>query len=120
MKWLGYTCLPTAIDPRGPKGRNAMTDDRIMPGTGALETKGSQRALIVERVAETWQFFAFVFAALVTFALTLLDEIPARLWLWRIAAKLVAFVGLAYLMLVNVRIRGWLSTLMVTFKQERR
>ena len=41
-----------------------------------------------------------MFAALVTLALALLDEIPGRSW--RIASKVVAFIGLAYLLLVNV------------------
>jgi hypothetical protein len=97
-----------------------MTDYSITPGSGSLELKGSPATLIVTRVAETWQFFAFVFAALATFALTLLDEIPDRLWPWRIAAKLVAFLSLAYLVLINGRVRGWLSTPLVRFKQERR
>ena len=97
-----------------------MTDDSITPGSRTYELKGFPATLIVTRVAETWQFFAFVFAGLAPFVLTLLDEIPHRLWLWRIAAKLVAFFGLAYLMLVNVRVRGRLSTLLARFKQERR
>ena len=95
-----------------------MTDTSLTPEPGALGLEGSQVRLIVTRVAETWQFFAFVFAALVTLALTLLDEVPDRQW--RIAAKLAAFFGLAYLTLVNVRVRGWLSRLLVRFKQERR
>jgi hypothetical protein len=71
-------------------------------------------------VAETWQFFAFVFAALVTLALTLLDEIPDRLEAARILAKVAAFFLLAYLTLVNVCIRNQLAKLLVRFKEERR
>ena len=74
---------------------------------------------MLTRGAESWQFFAFVFAALATFALTLLDEIPDRLGLWRLGAKVVVFAALAYLTLVNVRVRGWLATLLIRFKQER-
>jgi hypothetical protein len=96
-----------------------MTDTPLTPETGSsYELKGSPAALIVTRVAETWQFFAFVFAALVTLALTLLDELPDRSW--RIVTKLIAFFGLAYLTLFNVRVRGWLSVFLVRFKQERR
>lgn len=97
-----------------------MTDYRMKAETVASELKGYPATLIVTRVAETWQFLAFVFAAVVTFALTLLDEIPDRLWSWRIAAKIVVFLGLAYVTLVNVKFRGWLSTLLVRFKEERR
>lgn len=90
----------------------------IKPEAVALEIKGAPPTIIVTRAAETWQFFAFVFAAAVTFALALLDEIPV--WPWRIGAKGVAFVGLGYLVLVNVRVRDWLATVLGTFKQERR
>ena len=76
--------------------------------------------LIVTRAAETWQFFAFVFAALATLAFALLDEMPDRLAVGRIAAKLVAFGGLAYLLLFNIRVRNWLAGLLPRFKEERR
>jgi hypothetical protein len=89
----------------------------ITPDTGTLEVKGSLANRTVTRAAETWQFFAFVFAALATFALTLLDEIPGRPW--RIVTKIMAFVGLAYLTLVNVGARNWLATLLARFRQER-
>ena len=95
-----------------------MSNQSITPGTGKYGIEGQPAELIVTRVAETWQFFAFVFAALVTLALTILDEIPNRPW--RIAAKLVTFFALAYLVLVNVRVRGRLSALLVRFKHERR
>lgn len=95
-----------------------MTDYRLEPEAGTYGVKGSPPTLIVTRVAEAWQFFAFVFAAVVTLALTLLDEIPGRPL--RITAKVVAFFVLAYLLLVNVRMRGCLSTLLGIFKEERR
>jgi|SRR5215813_624840 len=97
-----------------------MTDFRLQPESGTLELKEAPLRLTVTRAAETWQFFAFVFAALTTFVLTLLDEIPDRAWLWRISAKSVAFFGLAYLMLVNIRVRCWLAGVLVRFKEERR
>jgi hypothetical protein len=97
-----------------------MTDYSVQPESGKFELQGSPVGLIVTRAAETWQFFAFVFAALVTLALALLDEMPDRLAGWRIAAKLVAFAGLAYLTLVNIRARNWLARLLGSFKEERR
>ena len=42
-----------------------MTDTRLTPNTGTLEITGNEAKLTVTRVAETWQFFAFVFAALI-------------------------------------------------------
>jgi hypothetical protein len=51
------------------------------------------------RGAESWQFFAFVFTALIVFAFTLINELP-RLG-WRIILKLVAFALIGYLTLFN-------------------
>lgn len=73
----------------------------------------------VVRGAETWQFFAFVFAAVVTLALALLDEMPDRLWGWRVGAKVAAFVVLAYLLLYNVTVRRRLVILLGAFKEDR-
>ncbi len=72
---------------------------------------------IVTRGPESWQFFAFVFAAIVTLALTLVDEIPSPRW--RIVAKIVAFFVMGYLTLVNVRVRNTLVRLLGAFKKER-
>jgi hypothetical protein len=74
----------------------------------------------VVRGAETWQFFAFVFAAVVTLALAVIDEIPDRFWPWRIAGKVFAFGGLTYLMLwPTSRVRICLASLLGPFKEER-
>lgn len=60
---------------------------RIVEAEGRSQGKATVEGIAaVVRSAEAWQFFAFVFAALVTRALALVDEIPDRLWLWRIAA----------------------------------
>ena len=45
-------------------------------------------------------------------------EIPDQRWRWRIAAKVLAFFGVAYLTLINVRVRNFLVGLLGTFKQE--
>ncbi len=94
--------------------------NHIVEAEGSAQGKAKAEFIgAVVRGAETWQFFAFVFAALATLALTLLDEIPDRLFRWRIASKLVAFFGLAYVTLVNVRVRNWLVRLLGMFKEER-
>ncbi len=85
--------------------------------TAALRPEGEVTA-VVTRGAEAWQFFAFVFAAVVTLALAVLEEIPDQRWQWRIAAKVLAFFGLAYLTLINVPVRNFLVGLLGTFKQE--
>jgi len=100
---------------KGEGERDAMTDH------GSYELKASKAASgTVTRGAESWQFFAFVFAATVTLALALVDELPGRLWPWRIVAKAAVFVGLAYVTLVNVRVRNWLVRMLGAFQEERR
>jgi len=99
-----------------------MTDYRLDAEPGNYSINGSPAGLEVTRGAESWQFFAFVFAALVTLALTLLDEIPDDQWPWwgRIAPKLLAFIVLGYVTLVDNRVRRWLlSRLLPAFKRER-
>jgi hypothetical protein len=95
-----------------------MTDHRITPEAGHLGITGSPASLTVTRAAETWQFFAFVFAAVATLALTLIDEMPNLYW--RIGAKIISFFALAYLLLVNIRVRNWLAQALQRFKEERR
>jgi hypothetical protein len=85
---------------------------------GCRAIRGSPASLTVTRAAETWQFFAFVFAAAVTLTLALIEDIPHAYW--RIAAKVVSFFGLVYLLLINVRVRNWLAGLLGTFKEEGR
>ena len=93
---------------------------RLTPGTGTYGLEGQPAALVVTRAAETWQFFAFVYAAFVTTVFGLLDEIPDEWRWWRLAGKLVTFAALTYFLLFNVRVRNWLARFMVRFKKERR
>jgi hypothetical protein len=72
-----------------------MTEERVRLEPGRFQIQGQDVTLSIRRAAEMWQFFAFVFAALVTVALALIDEIPDEAWRWRIAAKIGTFVGLA-------------------------
>jgi hypothetical protein len=66
------------------------------------------------RGAESWQFFAFVFTALIVFAFTLINELP-RLG-WRIILKLVAFALIGYLTLFNPWIQNRLVDVLNVFK----
>jgi len=94
-----------------------MSDDPGLKATTTLRIDGVPAVLSVTRGAERWQFFAFVFAAAVTLALTLIDEIPdAR---WRVPAKAASFVVLAYLLLRNNRVRDRLARVLQAFKEER-
>jgi hypothetical protein len=97
-----------------------MTDHRLKAEMGSYALTGYPATLTVTRGAETWQFFAFIFAAVLTLVLALVDEIPEVHWRWRIAAKVLSFVGLAYFMLINIRVRNWLARLLLVFKDERR
>ena len=91
-----------------------MTPDRLNLGeslTGQL-TRG----------AESWQFFAFIFAALLTLAYGLIDDLlegpPLRRWL-RIALRIGSFVILGYLLVLNEWVRERLVRFLGWIKRER-
>jgi hypothetical protein len=72
----------------------------------------------VVRSPESWQFFAFVFAAVFGLTISLLDEVKCLKKPWiRMAAKLALFVGCFYIFMVNdwmrnhylVHFLGWLK-----------
>jgi hypothetical protein len=62
--------------------------------------------LSVIRGAESWQFFAFVFAAVVPFEFVWTSELP-NVWL-RLVAGTTAFILTFYLIMLNPRARNWL------------
>ena len=93
---------------------------RMDAETGSYRVTGSDAKLIVTRVGETWQFYAFVYAAAITIALTLIDEISDRHWPWRLGAKIVATAALTYFLLFNVTVRTWLANRLPRFKEEHR
>ena len=72
----------------------------------------------VERGAESWQFFAFIFAALLTLLFGLIDEVPGAAG-WRILLKILAFVVTGYFTLLNARCRNFLVGILHRFKKER-
>ncbi len=72
----------------------------------------------VIRGAESWQFFAFVFAAIVTFLLGLIEEIPAAGFSpLRFGLKVLAFTGVGHAALVSRRGRNWLVGVLDWFKR---
>jgi hypothetical protein len=76
-----------------------------MEPTRMTETLGTQ----LSRGAESWQFFAFVFTAMIVLAFSLINELPRQRG-WRIILKLVAFALFGYLTLFN----PWVQNLLVS------
>ena len=70
--------------------------------------------IALSRTAEMWQFFAFIFGALLTIAFTFIDEMPATRW--RIVAKVVMSLVIAYGTLLSPRGRSFLVRVLVSFK----
>jgi hypothetical protein len=66
------------------------------------------------RGAESWQFFAFVFAAVIALVFTLINEMRPRGW--RIILKLVAFALIGYLTLVDPWMQRRLVDVLHIFK----
>ena len=75
-------------------------------------------AVAVTRGAESWQFFAFIFAALVTLAFAGLDEAMGGGWR-RLAVKVAAFVVIGYFTLLSPLGRNFLVVVLNAFKVER-
>ena len=63
------------------------------------------RARVI-RGAESWQFFAFVFAAAVVLEIAWISEVP-NVWA-RLVLDTLAFVGTFYAVMLNARVRNWL------------
>jgi hypothetical protein len=86
-----------------------MTDHNLEAEPAALTMTASPAPLTVGRSAESWQFFAFNFAAFVTLTFALVDDLPLTEWGWEwgwcMALKVVAFVVVGYFILVNQRCR---------------
>ena len=96
-----------------------MTDTRITPETGRLEIRGQRPGREITRGAESWQFFAFVFAAAVTLTFALLDETPLPPGYSRGLAKVAAFLTCVEVTLINEWCRNKLGVLLIRFKTER-
>ncbi len=78
---------------------------------------GIQLQAAVTRGAESWQFFAFVFAALATFGLSLVDDLGMTATL-RVVVKIAYFISCFYLTMVNPWIRNKLAGVLGWIKKE--
>ena len=76
----------------------------------------------VIRGPESWQFFAFVFAAVLTLALSVLDEFQRfhsqGVWL-RIVIKTLLFIVCFYIFMRNGFVRNKLIGLLIWLKNEK-
>jgi hypothetical protein len=70
----------------------------------------------VTRSAESWQFFAFIYGALLTTAFAFIDEMKDDWWRWRIIFKIIASLLIAYATLLSPRGRNFLVGLLNRFK----
>jgi hypothetical protein len=70
--------------------------------------------MTVTRSAESWQFFAFVFGALLATVFGFIDELQSGGW--RIGLKVVALFLVAYFALLSPRGRNFLVGLLNRFK----
>jgi hypothetical protein len=108
-----FSSSETSVD--GSTEENAMTDYR-------LHAEPEPITLIRIFGPENWQFFAFVFAVLLTFGCSLVDEIPDDTASWRVltlSLKVVVFVGFGYLTLFSSRGRNQLARILPVIKTER-
>ena len=94
-----------------------MTDYELNAEGGHYEAKLSESLVArIKRSADTWQFFAFVFASFVALSLSLLDGLEAG---WpRTVAKIVAFLLIGYATLRSRRGRNALVRLLPVFETE--
>jgi len=71
-------------------------------------------SLVVIRGAETWQFFAFIFAAVLLLSYGLIDELPKKVW--RVLLKVGSFLLVGYLTLLSSSGRDLLVQFLSWFK----
>ena len=77
-------------------------DHRIIEVRGSAVAASTASAVgQVMRGAESWQFFAFVFGAVVAVAFGFIDEVKDDWWKWRIGLKVAAFLEFGYLTLLS-------------------
>jgi|GEM_PF-6861397 len=75
----------------------------------------------VTRSSESWQFFAFIFAAVYSLTINIQDELLPKKWSsWvRISIKFCVFLVVAYLFLLNHWMRNHLAQFLGWFKVEK-
>lgn len=70
----------------------------------------------VKRSPESWQFFAFMYAAWVTLAFGVIDEFEGAGL--RLVLKILSFFALAYIIFVNRRFIDWQVRLLGRWKEK--
>jgi hypothetical protein len=91
----------------------------ITPGPASAGSGTSGPTVKIQVSAEHWQFFAFVFAAFVTLAFTVLDSLSSHLSAaWVVGVKVMAFVFLAWVTLWFWPIKKMLIRLLPTITTE--
>ena len=97
-------------------------DYRMNAEPGEYKITGSDSSGTIMRTAESWQFFAFVFAALLTFVLSLIDSVVAAGYTTAIRGfflKVLSAMAVGYVVLFNKRGRNTLVRWLTTWKEER-
>jgi hypothetical protein len=89
-----------------------MTGSSLEPGEYGVT--GSPVGMMVTRSAESWQFFAFIFGAILATAFAFIDDVPAVRW--RIGLKVAASVLIAYFTLLSPTGRNFLVGVLNRFK----
>jgi hypothetical protein len=98
-------------------GRGEAMMGHIVEAEGAIRGTSAASAIGTVTVgAEAWQFFAFMFAAVVSLAFALVDALPSRFTAQNVVLKVVAFAGLGYLTLFNWRVKYLLLRLLPVIK----
>jgi len=91
-----------------------MTNYGMNLESGQHGISGSPLGMKVERGQESWQFFAFMFGALLAIALAFIEEMPTGRW--RIAVKITVSLVIAYFTLLSPRGRNVLVGVLHRFK----
>jgi len=79
---------------------------------------GSPLGRSLTRGAESWQFFAFVFAALITVGFAIIDDIAERRWV-RLLVRASVCAVITYLTLFSARGRNTLIGALNLWKVEK-
>ena len=79
-----------------------------------MEMSGELRMKVI-RSAESWQFFAFIFAAVYALEVVLLENVS---WLWlRLLTQTMGFGGTFYVVMLNRWVRNSLVRLLTIIKE---
>jgi hypothetical protein len=106
-----------------------MADYKLTAGPGVMKVTGAPATLTTVVSAESWQFFAFAFAALVTLAFGVLDSLAPRMieWLpalraplWSAGVKVAVFFLLGYLTLRCWPVKNFLRWVLTGIKTDSR